>query len=145
MSESGHGFFGQRVRLERISRRRALHMGPLLAVFVWGTVVLYVLLFVPDREGLVLCSFKHLTGVACPTCGGLRQASQLMEGNVWGAFLTNPLLLVAGCAVLAVLVLRLGFGRTLHLELSDEARRQVWLWAGAVFLANWLYVITWVG
>lgn len=145
MSQPKHDVLARRVRIERISRRRALHMGPLLALFVWGTVVLYVLLFVPDHEGLVLCSFKHLTGFACPTCGGLRQANHLMEGNVWGAFLTNPLLLVAGLVALGVLVLRFGFGRAVRLNLSEEARRQVWLWAGAVFLANWLYVITWIG
>ena len=48
-------------------------------------------------------------------------------------------------AVTAVLVLRIGFGRRVVLSLSEEGRRQLWLWGGALFLANWLYVITWVG
>ena len=120
-------------------------MGPALALFVWGTVLLFAMVFVPEREGMVLCHFKGLTGLACPTCGGLRQAAHLAQGDLWSAFTMNPLLLVAGVVVTAVLVLRIGFGRRVVLSLSEEGRRQLWLWGGALFLANWLYVITWVG
>ena len=40
-----------------------------------------------------LCAFKHLTGVPCPLCGGIRACAALAQGDVASALLINPGLL----------------------------------------------------
>ena len=47
-----------------------------------------------------LCAFKHVTGLPCPLCGGIRACSALAQGDIAGAWLLNPGLL----PVLAVAV-----------------------------------------
>ena len=42
---------------------------------------------------LPLCAFKHLTGVDCPLCGGIRTCAALAQGDFYAAWQTNPGLL----------------------------------------------------
>jgi hypothetical protein len=48
------------------------------------------------------CPFRALTGWQCPLCGGTRMGNALLHGDLWSAFVANPVALVA-VAVLAVL------------------------------------------
>lgn len=48
------------------------------------------------------CPFRLLTGWDCPLCGGTRMGRSLLELDVVGAFLYNPVVLV-GLVVLGVL------------------------------------------
>ncbi len=48
------------------------------------------------------CPLRTLTGWDCPLCGGTRLGSALLHGDVAGAFVANPLVLV-GLALLTVL------------------------------------------
>ena len=41
------------------------------------------------------CPLHSLTGLDCPTCGGLRAAHQLLHGHVRTAFALNPILFFA--------------------------------------------------
>ena len=41
------------------------------------------------------CPLHSLTGLDCPTCGGLRAAHQLLHGNVRAAYVLNPFLFYA--------------------------------------------------
>lgn len=48
------------------------------------------------------CPFRAVTGWDCPLCGGTRLGRSLLEGDVVGAFLVNPVVLV-GLVILGVL------------------------------------------
>ncbi len=88
-----------------------------------------------------LCMWREITGVPCPTCGSTRAFFAASHGRIGEAFLLNPLLGAVAASGGAWIVLRLGFGRTVKLDLSMRARRALW-WAAAVLLAlNWAYVI----
>lgn len=91
------------------------------------------------------CMFKRLTGVPCPTCGATRGCLALLRGHVGAAWWCNPLLFtLAGLAGLW-LVVRLVFGRQVRLELTKAERRVALVVLGVAFLANWAYVIRYVG
>ncbi|MFJ9851953.1 DUF2752 domain-containing protein [Streptomyces sp. NPDC101150] len=49
-----------------------------------------------------VCPLRHLTGLSCPACGGLRSAYAVAHGDL-GAALHANVLAVAGYAVFAVL------------------------------------------
>jgi len=85
-----------------------------------------------------MCAFKHLTGVPCPLCGGIRACAALAQGDVASALLINPGLM----PVLALATLHSGFmiaqavsGRRL---LAPGALTRAWQWAGASLLFFWL-------
>ena len=50
------------------------------------------------------CPFHSLTGLACPTCGGLRATHLLLHGQVRAAFEMNPFLFFAGPVVALFLI-----------------------------------------
>ncbi|WP_367873789.1 DUF2752 domain-containing protein [Luteolibacter sp. Populi] len=64
--------------------------------------------------GLPACSFRALTGLHCPGCGGTRCTGRLLDGDIAGAFSMNAavvvLLLVAG-GMLSFAVVREWRGR----------------------------------
>ncbi len=92
-----------------------------------------------------LCLLKHLTGWPCPTCGFTRGTLAFLHGHPVQGWWYNPLLFSAlGLAAVAVAV-RLLFGRGLHVHLTRRERIGAWLIAGVLFVANWLYVIRYVG
>lgn len=56
------------------------------------------------------CPLHALTGLDCPTCGGLRAAHLLLHGQIRAAFQLNPLLFVA-LPVAGILALRPALAR----------------------------------
>ena len=85
-----------------------------------------------------LCAFKHLTGMPCPLCGGIRACAALAQGDLAAAWLLNPGLL----PVLAIAALHSGLllaqavtGRSL---MESGALTRAWQWAGAALLITWL-------
>ncbi len=85
-----------------------------------------------------LCAFKHLTGIPCPLCGGIRACAALAQGDVAAAVLLNPGLM----PILALATLHSGLvvaqavsGRRL---LAPGALTRAWQWAGAALLFFWL-------
>ena len=91
------------------------------------------------------CSLKAIFGLPCPTCGSTRAVQQLLQGNVSGAFMMQPLGVTStGLACLfslysfGVIVLkrpRLSFLN--HLPLSNR----IYFWAAALISLNWIYLI----
>ena len=92
-----------------------------------------------------LCLFKRVTGVPCPTCGFTRGVFSLLRGHPVEAWLCNPLLfsflMVLGSAVAA----RVLFGQGLEIRLAHRERIACWTVVSVLFVANWLYVIRYVG
>jgi hypothetical protein len=56
------------------------------------------------------CPLHALTGLDCPTCGGLRAAHRLLHGHLRAAFAMNPFLFFA-LPALALLFLRPALAR----------------------------------
>ena len=61
-------------------------------------------LFFPHvhEKGLTLCLIKNVTGFPCPSCGISRSLLILITGDIFQAFIINPLGLVAAVALLLI-------------------------------------------
>jgi hypothetical protein len=92
-----------------------------------------------------LCLLKFLTGCPCPTCGFTRGTLAVLQGHPIQGWLYNPLLFSALGLLGVVLALRLLLGRSLQVHLTRRERTVAWLTAVALLIANWLYVIRYVG
>ena len=42
------------------------------------------------------CSFKQVTGLPCPGCGGTRAVCFFAEGNLWQSFINHPFVVYTG-------------------------------------------------
>ncbi len=85
-----------------------------------------------------LCAFKHLTGIPCPLCGGIRACAALAQGDVAAAILMNPgLMPVLALAAVhsGLLVAQAVGGQRL---LAPGTLTRAWQWAGAALLFFWL-------
>lgn len=111
-------------------------------VVVWLGLVWVSHRYAPD---VTLCHFKRITGVACPTCGLTRGVTTMLHGDVAGGLRYNPFVLGAGLVLLAVLAARLLLARLPRLEFSAKEKRIAWVALIVLLLANWAYVIVWVG
>ena len=88
---------------------------------------------------LPLCAFKHLTGVPCPLCGGVRACAALANGDVATAFQVNPgLLPLLFLAALhgGLLLAEAASGRELA---PPRSLHLAWKVAGGVLVASWLW------
>jgi hypothetical protein len=130
--------------------RRHLREGELEHELIWlsislvgaAIVLLWLHLDLPHPQ----CTFRAITGVACPSCGATRCVRHALDGSLAAAFLINPLfftflvaLVVYDLYALAVVVLRLP-----RLRLSARSPRTAWIIRGSVllvFLANWTWLI----
>lgn len=45
----------------------------------------------PDSSDTSVCVFKNVTGVPCPSCGSTRSAVLILNGDLTGGAMTNPL------------------------------------------------------
>lgn len=54
-----------------------------------------------NHETPTPCVFKHITGIACPSCGSTRSVISITKGNFSDALQTNPL----GFIIAAILVI----------------------------------------
>lgn len=86
-----------------------------------------------------LCAFKHLTGVPCPLCGGIRACAALAHGDVAAAYQVNPgllpLLFLAALHA-GLLIAEAVSGRQLA---PPRALDLAWKMAGGVLVASWLW------
>ena len=89
----------------------------------------------------VLCPFKRMTALPCPTCGTTRAVLNLLAGDVAAAVACNPLTCLAAIALGVLLIAQVVTGRRLELNLTRRQRRWAWALAVAAGLANWAYVI----
>ena len=137
---------GMKLELTRVSRRPPW---PLWAVVVAGVWALLVAVGATIEHAyhadVSLCAFRRLTGLPCPTCGMTRGVLALLGGHPLSAWMLNPLCFTVLALWAAALVTRCGFRRRLHVILTNRQRRAAYLAAGAALLANWAYVIAFVG
>ena len=85
-----------------------------------------------------LCAFRHLTGVPCPLCGGIRVCAALAQGDVAAALQLNPGLL----PVLAVATLHSGLllaeSLSGHRLGPPRGLALAWKLAGGILMFAWL-------
>ena len=143
----GNGRVGEVVRLHIVYNaprvnvpRAALAVGCLLAVL--GLVVAASISVV---EGPVICPFRAITGLPCPSCGLLRSANALLCGQMGAAFATNPLaavfLLVVVPVGAVIWTARWWRGIVIRMELTGRERRIAWTVLIVVVAVNWAYVL----
>jgi hypothetical protein len=75
----------------------------LMLAALGAAILLYF--FDPATTGFYpACPLHSLTGLDCPTCGGLRAAHQLLHGHIRAAFALNPFLFFALPVVVLFLI-----------------------------------------
>lgn len=133
-----------RVEWQRVPRKLGIPFWGGLLIGLWLTLVASVVAMEQATGNeVVVCWFRALTGVACPTCGSTRALLALAKGRVLESFAHNPLVVLAGILGAAWLAARVGLGRRLTVMFGVRGRRIAWLLAAALFFANWAYVIVW--
>jgi len=97
------------------------------------------------ENGPVVCPFRAVTGLPCPTCGLTRAAHSLMRGDVASALAINPFdtlfFLVAVPLFAGLWGANLAGGFAVRISMSPVERRVAWALLVAVALANWAYVL----
>jgi len=97
------------------------------------------------ENGPVVCPFRAVTGLPCPTCGLLRAAQSLMHGDIVRAFAINPFdtlfFLVAVPLFAGLWVANLTGGFAVRVSMSVAERRVAWALLVAAAVANWVYVL----
>jgi hypothetical protein len=84
------------------SKPSARYAGPL--ALAAGAALLAPTLLRPGAHGPVLCPFRRVTGVWCPTCGMTRAMGWLLHGDLHQSLRYHPLapvLLIEGACVAA--------------------------------------------
>ena len=137
---------GMKLRIVRVSRRPDWPLWAVLVVLIWSALGWAAIwLSVNANRHVDLCLFKLFTGTPCPTCGTTRGVWRLLHGHVVQAWLCNPLVFSIGLAFLTVGALRVLFARAVHISLTKNERRIAWFLAVVLLIANWAYVIIYVG
>ena len=135
-----------KVEIQRVSRRPNWPLAPVVVTVVWLALVAAGACWgeYTHRE-ITLCPFRRLTGLPCPGCGSTRAVMSLLHGEPAKALAWNPLVTAALCLFAGVAALRLGAARKVHVELGPVQRRIALAGLVGLFLANWVYVLLWVG
>ncbi len=123
-------------------------IGISLAGYAW---LAWNLLHVHDRQPAVtICMVKTVTGLPCPSCGTTRSLTNLLEGNITGSLLINPLGVIALILMVVLpLWITVDYFRKkdsfFHYYTSAESFLTQRRWAFAVFAilvaANWWWNI----
>lgn len=68
----------------------------IIAIVVIAAVAVIYFMYDPaESEYFPKCPFYALTGLKCPGCGSQRAIHQLFNGNIGGAFIVHPILVLA--------------------------------------------------
>ena len=135
-----------KIELATTSRRPSWPTWAVVLVLAWLTLV-GITSWVGASTGrsVHLCLFKQLTGLPCPTCGLTRGTFCLLRGEPIAAWLRNPFLFSALAVFCLATVVRIVFARAVRIHLGPTQGRVLWSLLAAAFLANWLYLILYVG
>ena len=111
-------------------------------VAVWLTVVVtYALIEKPPALDGWSCLFRKATGVPCAACGSTRAVFAAWRGDVAGAVAHNPMMSLGMVMLLTWLMIRVGFGRAVRLDLTSGQRAVAWVVVVGLAAVNWAYVI----
>ncbi len=133
-----------RPRLKRVERRLSGIGTPWIALLIWAVLVgSLVVIYRMTGRSFSLCTFRAVSGIPCPSCGSTRAVLRVLDGDLLGGFLMNPLVMLALTVIGVVLALRLLFRWRVEWNFG---RADYWI-LGALLLgavaANWIWVIRW--
>jgi hypothetical protein len=133
-----------RPRLVKAGRSVKLLNAPVVALLIWAALLIVIVL-ISKLTGTqpMLCWFRRISTIPCPSCGSTRGVLSLLEGDVLGAFLKNPLVMTTLTILAVGFGLRFFCGLKLEWNLTSKERWAAWALAGAALLANWAWVISW--
>jgi len=129
--------------LRMTAPRGATPLGLILAA-VSAAAKLMTVFVAATGYGSALCLFKLTTGCPCMTCGATRALNRLLELDLGGAFVMNPLATAAALVLLpwaltdALLLIR---GRALGVEVSDALASALRPLVLVAVFANWGYLV----
>jgi hypothetical protein len=107
--------------LERVSRRPTYPPWAVMLVLVWLALLGAAELVGKSRgTPVILCPFRALTSIPCPTCGTTSMVWALLAGRPVDAFFCNPLMAVLGLVAAGVLLLKILFARRLVIQRSAD-------------------------
>lgn len=115
-----------------------------------GCLAGYIWLFLFDLGGEMVCLFKRLFHIPCPSCGATRAIAALMRGEVKEALFLNPIGILLAL-MLVVIPLWILVDVTLKKDTyylfykkTDElfGKKYVFLFFALLVLANWVWNIT---
>jgi len=135
-----------KLQIVRVPRRPGWPLWAVLVVLAWGAMV-YATHYLMGKTGnhASTCIFKRVTGYPCATCGATRGVVAFIDGDIIGGWLLNPLLFTILAIVVADLILRLATGKAIRFVLSKREKRGAWIILAVVFVANWAYIIRYIG
>jgi len=55
-----------------------------------------------NHTAVTVCMFKNITGLPCPSCGITRSVLSLMQGDLYHAWMINPLGIIAALMLVAI-------------------------------------------
>lgn len=87
-----------------------------------------------------LCLIRNLTGIPCPTCGFTRGMLSLLNGQIFYAWLYNPLLFSIFGVFFVLVACRIIFARSIRISLTKSERYAAWAVAAVLVISNWTYV-----
>jgi len=97
------------------------------------------------EHGPVVCPFRVVTGLPCPTCGLTRATHWLVHGDVVRALTTNPFdtvfLLIIVPAFAGMWVANRVGGVAVRIATTRIERRALVVVLAVLLLANWAYVL----
>jgi hypothetical protein len=114
---------------------------------IYGTIAVAALSAVRLLPVLSLapsCAFKMITGIPCPTCGSTRSLVHLASGDIFAAFMMNPL--TTASFIVSILFLLYGIVALLFdlprikFLLTKKEGMTVRFCAVALLLAEWIYL-----
>jgi hypothetical protein len=135
-----------KIEVVQVCRRPTWPLWAVLLVLGWMALgAVAVLLITHFDKSLELCLIKRFTGVPCPTCGFTRGLLSLLHGDIIRAWLYNPLLFTVLTIFFTSVVFHILFARSVRIHLTKTERRITWTLSFILLLANWVYVILFVG
>lgn len=135
-----------KIEIVKVPRRPPWPVWAVLIVLLWLSLGCAVVVLERHlNQPASLCLFKRITHIPCPTCGFTRGGQLLLGGHLGLAWLCNPLLFSVLILFFGLTIFRLLFARSLRLRLDPKEKTFAWLLAITLFIANWIYVILYVG
>lgn len=130
-----------KVSIVDVSRRPPWPSWAIWIVLVWsglGSGAVW-LSFHYSRD-VQLCLIRNLTGIPCPTCGFTRGMLSLLNGQIFYAWLYNPLLFSIFGVFFVLVACRIIFARSIRISLTKSERYAAWAVAAVLVISNWTYV-----
>ncbi len=122
--------------------RRSFLIGWSVAIASIGFLSFFLVRYNPGGI-LAPCPLRSLTGVPCPTCGGTAAMRGLFSGELRGAWLANPLVVLVGLTLFGSGVaawVMLPWADRIDLDRLPGLRFGLLLLL-ALALLNWAYLI----